>query len=95
MCVCVSLCVCLCQAYQTLIDPNQRRQYDLSGAIEEGEEYDGLDVQSLGGIGRVFGAMISRFGVPLQTTISQDTLHSAAAICSNGGLLGGGPCLDE
>mmetsp|Transcript_15081 Transcript_15081/g.24989 ORF Transcript_15081/g.24989 Transcript_15081/m.24989 type:complete len:434 (-) Transcript_15081:797-2098(-) len=83
------------KAYQTLSDPNKRRQYDLSGAIEEGEEYDGLDVQSLGGIGRVFGAMISRFGVPLQTTICQDTLKTAEEICSNGGLLGGGSCLDE
>jgi hypothetical protein len=39
--------------------------------------------------------MISRFGVPLQTTICQDTLKSAQEICSNGGLLGGGSCLDE
>lgn len=83
------------KAYQTLIDPNKRRQYDLLGEIEEGEEYDGLDVKSLGGIGRVFGAMISRLGVPLQTTISQDTLDAATKICSNGGLLGGGPCIDE
>ena len=101
---CCCCCCCCCRfsyfldcykAYQTLSDPNKRRQYDLSGAIEEGEEYDGLDVQSLGGIGRVFGAMISRFGVPLQTTICQDTLKSAQEICSNGGLLGGGSCLDE
>ena len=43
----------------------------------------------------MFGAMISRLGVPLQTTISQDTLNIAAEICNNGSLLGGGSCLDE
>mmetsp|Transcript_6714 Transcript_6714/g.10144 ORF Transcript_6714/g.10144 Transcript_6714/m.10144 type:complete len:497 (+) Transcript_6714:79-1569(+) len=83
------------KAYQVLSDPNKRRQYDLDGLIEEGEEYSGLDVQNLGGIGRVFGAMISRFGVPLQTQICQNVLKTASAICSNGGIVGGGTPLDS
>lgn len=83
------------KAYQTLMDPNKRRQYDLAGEIEEGEEYDGLDVKTLGGIGRMFGAVISRLGVPLQTTVSDDTLMTAKEICQNGTLVGGGSCLDR
>jgi curved DNA-binding protein CbpA len=71
----------IAKAFQILSDPNKRIQYDRDGIINEGEEYSGLDVQNLGGIGRVFGAMISRFGVPLPTQVSQETLQTAAHIC--------------
>lgn len=65
-----------------LSDPNKRRQYDLDGIIYfDGEEYSGLDVKRLGGIGRVIGAMITRFGVPLPTQVSQEVLQTATAIC--------------
>lgn len=63
-------------------DPNKRRQYDLDGIIYyDGEESGGLDVTQLGGIGRVFGAMISRLGVPLPTQVSQEVLQAAQRIC--------------
>jgi hypothetical protein len=71
----------IAKAFQVLSDPNKRIQYDREGVIHEGEEYSGLDVQNLGGIGRVFGAMISRFGVPLPTQVSHETLQTAAHIC--------------
>lgn len=66
-------------AYHTLIDPNKRRQYDLRG--EKGNDVESVDVSTLGGIGRVFGAMISRFGIPIPTQISQDILSTAQTIC--------------
>ena len=71
----------IAKAFQVLSDPNKRIQYDRDGIIRDDEEYSGLDVQSLGGLGRVFGAMISRFGVPLPTQVSQETLQTAAQIC--------------
>lgn len=65
-----------------LSDPNKRRQYDLDGVIYfDGEEYSGLDVTKMGGIGRVFGAMISRLGVPLPTQVSQEVLQTAVQMC--------------
>jgi DnaJ-class molecular chaperone len=67
-------------AYHTLIDPNKRRQYDLKGDKSNGQDQETVDVSTLGGIGRVFGAMISRF-VPIPTQISQDILLNAQQIC--------------
>jgi DnaJ-class molecular chaperone len=71
----------IARAYQVLSDPNKRIQYDREGMIDDNEEYSGLDVQNLGGIGRVFGAMISRLGVPLPTQVSKEILQTAAQIC--------------
>ncbi len=61
-------------------DPDKRRHYDLG---EEGETFDdGVDVQSLGRVGRVFGAVISRVvGVPIPTQISHEVLEAAREIC--------------
>lgn len=90
-------------AYQVLVDHNKRRQYDLHHTVANGDsnitkdvsEYDtSVDVTSLGGIGRVFGAMISKFGIPIPTQINIDVVHTAQEICSNGGIEGGGPPLD-
>lgn len=67
-------------AYHVLIDPNKRRQYDLRGD-KTTNEFESVDVSTLGGIGRVFGAMISRLGIPIPTQISQDILTTAQTIC--------------
>ena len=45
------------------------------------EQPNSMDVSNLGGIGRVFGAVISRLGVPIPTQINQDTLDIAQEIC--------------
>lgn len=68
-------------AYHTLIDPNKRRQYDLKGEKVGSSDVETVDVSTLGGIGRVFGAMISKLGIPIPTQISQDILATAQAIC--------------
>lgn len=46
----------------------------------------------MSGIGRVFGAVISRFTIPLQA--APDIVNTAQSICRNGGIEGGGPPLD-
>lgn len=64
-------------AYAVLSDPNKRRQYDLYGAKEAGTDFDGVDISELGGMGRFFGAMFSKLGVPIPTVIGPKTLGQA------------------
>jgi hypothetical protein len=45
------------------------------------DDGDGIDVQSLGHIGRVFGAVLSRLVVPIPTQISHEVLDIAAELC--------------
>lgn len=96
-------------AYHVLIDPAKRRLYDQrkdSSAQKNSVASTDVDVAaaapettapegtSLAGIGRVFGAVISRLGIPINTQISPDIIATAQAICRNGGIEGGGPPLD-
>lgn len=62
---------------------------------EEGGE-ESMDVESLGGIGRMFGAMISRFGhIPIPTQIAPEVLRQAKDICASGALDGTGAADDR
>jgi len=59
-------------AYAILSDPNKRRQYDLSGAdansmFESGME--SVDLENLNSMMRVFGAMMTKLGVPIPTQV--------------------------
>jgi hypothetical protein len=50
-----------------------------------------LDVESLGGIGRIFGAVFSRFGhIPFPTQVSQEVLARAKDISESEALIGSG-----
>ncbi|KHJ89154.1 DnaJ domain protein [Oesophagostomum dentatum] len=51
-------------AYSVLSDPNKRRQYDVSGPSSSQLDFEGFDVSELGGVGRVFGALFNKLGVP-------------------------------
>lgn len=68
-------------AYHILVDPNKRRQYDLRGEKAAETDYESVDVSSLGGIGRIFGSMISRLGIPIPTQIAPDIVQTAQLIC--------------
>lgn len=91
-------------AFHVLNDPIKRRAYDqryektspstsTDVALSSGSDVATTEGNSLTGIGRVFGAVISRFGI--NTQISQDIMATAQAICRNGGIEGGGPPLDQ
>lgn len=57
-------------AYAVLSDPNKRRQYDISGPSGALVDFETIDVEQMGGVGRVFGALFSKLGVPIPTQIS-------------------------
>ncbi len=49
---------------------------------------DVVDMSKIGGLGRVFGAVISRLGVPVPTYLSHEIIETAQSICRSGGLDG-------
>ncbi|CAD5221460.1 unnamed protein product [Bursaphelenchus xylophilus] len=69
-------------AYTVLSDPNKRRQYDLYGVKENANDFDGVDLSELGGMGRFFGAMFSKLGVPIPTVIGPKVLGQARDLCT-------------
>merc|ERR1711936_1074588 len=72
----------LSTAYAVLSDPNKKRQYDLHG--EEGSVADlgSVNVEDLGTVGRLFGALVSKAGIPVPTEITQKVLTAAMHIGS-------------
>ena len=76
------------KAFLILSNVSTRQQYDLTGEdvtpslkSDNQDTHDMMDVANLGGIGRVFGAMISRLGVPIPTQIAEEVLSTAADLC--------------
>lgn len=67
-------------AYAVLSDPNKRRQYDISGPSSAVVDFEGIDVDQLGGLGRVFGALFTKLGVPIPTQITPKVLGMAKDI---------------
>lgn len=70
-------------AYSILSDPNKRRQYDVSGPSMAMSDFEGLDISELGGVGRFFGAMFTKLGIPIPTQIGPKVLSRARELCSN------------
>ncbi|VDO41032.1 unnamed protein product [Haemonchus placei] len=68
-------------AYSVLSDPNKRRQYDVSGPSSSQLDFEGFDVSELGGVGRVFGALFNKLGVPIPTQIVPKVLAQARQLC--------------
>ncbi len=64
-------------AYAVLSDPNKRRQYNVSGPSGAIVDFEGIDVDQMGSVGRVFGALFTSLGVPIPTQISPKTLGTA------------------
>lgn len=79
------------EAYAVLSDVNKRRQYDQGGVTAvTAAESENIDMTSLNGLGRVFGAVIARLGVPVPTQVSAEFLEVGSAICRSGTLEGSG-----
>ncbi|TMW56275.1 hypothetical protein Poli38472_008923 [Pythium oligandrum] len=68
-------------AYAVLSDPNKRRQYDVAGETGKDMEFESVDVESMGGFGRVVGALFTKIGLPIPTQISQSVLTAARDLC--------------
>jgi len=69
-------------AYSVLSDPNKRRQYDVSGPSMAMSDFEGLDISELGGVGRFFGAMFTKLGIPIPTQIGPKVLAQARELCT-------------
>lgn len=67
-------------AYAVLSDPNKKRQYDLHGEEGSVAELGSVNVEDLGTVGRLFGALVSKAGIPVPTEITQKVLTSAQHI---------------
>jgi len=70
----------LSTAYAVLSDPNKKRQYDLHGEEGSVAELSSINVEDLGTVGRLFGALISKAGIPVPTEITQKVLTAAQHI---------------
>jgi len=64
-------------AYAVLSDPNKKRQYDIHGEEGSVAELGSVNVEDLGTVGRLFGALISKAGIPVPTEITQKVLTGA------------------
>ncbi|TRY68205.1 hypothetical protein TCAL_06941 [Tigriopus californicus] len=67
-------------AYAVLSDPNKKRQYDLHGEEGSVQDLGSVNVEDLGTVGRLFGALVSKAGIPVPTEITQKVLTSAQHI---------------
>lgn len=67
-------------AYAVLSDPNKKRQYDIHGEEGSAAELGSINVEDLGTVGRLFGALISKAGIPVPTEITQKVLTGAQHI---------------
>jgi len=67
----------LSTAYAVLSDPNKKRQYDIHGEEGSVAELGSVNVEDLGTVGRLFGALVSKAGIPVPTEITQKVLTAA------------------
>lgn len=67
-------------AYAVLSDPNKKRQYDIHGEEGSVAELGSVNVEDLGTVGRLFGALVSKAGIPVPTEITQKVLTAAQHI---------------
>ena len=66
-------------AFAVLSDPTKKHRYDCG--MDSTDNFDGINVDEIGSVGRLFGAMFSKLGVPLPTQISPNVLGTARQIC--------------
>jgi len=83
----------LSTAYAVLSDPNKKRQYDLHGEEGSVAELGSVNVEDLGTVGRLFGALVSKAGIPVPTEITQKVM-TAAQHLSKGATPGSVPGFD-
>ena len=65
----------------------QKRQYDLHGEEGSVAELGSVNVEDLGTVGRLFGALVSKAGIPVPTEITQK-VHYLSSLYRQGTLIG-------
>ncbi|KAI6212854.1 hypothetical protein M3Y94_00078300 [Aphelenchoides besseyi] len=69
-------------AYSVLSDPNKRRQYDADGVEANGVDLNGTEIGDLGEVGRFFGSMFHKVGIPIPSVIGPKVLSQAQSLCA-------------
>ncbi|KAI6199002.1 J domain-containing protein [Aphelenchoides besseyi] len=69
-------------AYSVLADPNKRRQYDANGFEANGVDFTGAEISDLAEVGRFFGPMLHKLGIPIPTVIGPKALSQARLLCA-------------
>jgi hypothetical protein len=74
-------------AYNCLIDPAKRVQYDIGGvSAVNAAPTSSVDIKGMGALGRAMGSVMTTLGVQVPNQVANEFIATAQAICRTGGL---------